>query len=128
MWKPQVDVAYFMQEVKGLDVPSKLTKPTIDQRNLCIALMVEELSELEDAMQQQSYHDSIVEIADGLADLLYVTLYTANVYGIDIEPIFDEVQRSNMTKIGGGKSPSGKQQKGPNYEPPDLAPILQKML
>lgn len=123
MWQSQADVAEFMTRVKGLTLPSRLRVPTKEVESLCVQLMVEELDELEEAMHQTN----IVLVADGIADLLYVTLYTANAYGLDIEPIWQEVQRSNMTK-GGAKSISGKQLKGPYYEPPILEPILEKMI
>lgn len=131
MWQAQADVAEFMTRVKGLTLPKSLDPyPTRSVRNLCINLMTEELDELIDAIHNETdlTEKPIVDIADGIADLIYVVLYTANCYGIDVEPIFNEVQRSNMTKIGGTKRPDGKQEKGPNFDPPHLEPILQKML
>lgn len=68
----------------------------------------------------------IVEMCDALADLLYVTYGTAVEMGVDIEPIFAEVQRSNMTKDGGGQDAGGKILKGPDFSPPDLLPILEE--
>jgi len=132
MWKAQEQVREFMRGVKGLDLSPTLRIPTREERNLCIELMAEELSETEDAMSLNppvgELGAQLVDVADGLADLLYVVLYTCNVYGMDIEPIFDEVQRSNMTKKGGPKSSTGKQLKPTTYSPPDLTPILQQML
>lgn len=117
-WQHQV--ATFMREVKGLDLPSKPIVPAPLIKELCIALIVEEYGELVKAIVA----DDIVEIADGIADLLYVTLYTANAYGLKMEPIFMEVQRSNMSKKGGPKREDGKQLKGASYSPPDLASII----
>lgn len=89
-------------------------------RELRVDLIAEELSELEDA----DYAGDIVGVADALGDLLYVVLGTAVTYGIDLEPIFEEIHRSNMTKVGGRKSATGKLIKPDTYEPPQLEPIL----
>lgn len=69
--------------------------------------------------------DDLVQIADGLADLLYVTFGAALAYGIPIEEVFTEVHRSNMTKplI---KNALGKTIKGEGYEPPDIKSIIEK--
>ena len=100
-----------------------------------VRLMIEELSELIDAMAEEN----LEHVAKELADLLYVTYGTAISYGIDIEPVSAEVHRSNMTKFGNsgayaetcdetGKSirdASGKTLKPACYEPPKLAPLLE---
>lgn len=117
----QAKVRQFMQEVKSLDLPTKPGTPAFLMQSLCMSMMTEELGELAGAMTD----NNMVEIADGLADLLYVVYYTANCYGLDMEPIFSEVHRSNMTKKGGAKRQDGKQLKGPDYSPPDLASILE---
>jgi len=72
--------------------------------------------------------DRLVAVADDLADLMYVVLYTANAWGIDMAPIFLAVHDSNMTKVGGPKSHNGKQLKPPTYVPPNLEPIIQAQL
>lgn len=117
-----------MEQVKGLVLPNKPIIPSDEIRNLCSALMEEEVDETIAAMIQAQIlprsSESLVEVIDGLCDTLYVVLYTCNAYGIDIEPFFDEVQRSNMTKKGGPKAENGKQLKGLDYSPPDLYPIL----
>lgn len=73
-------------------------------------------------------NDDIVGIADALADLVYVVYGTAVEYGINMQPISDEVHRSNMSKLGeDGKAihrVDGKVLKGPNFTPPDLATII----
>jgi predicted HAD superfamily Cof-like phosphohydrolase len=88
------------------------------------ALMVEELQELLEAMATEDP----VEIADGLADLLYVVFGTAVVYGIPMDEVFLEVHRSNMSKLGSDGKPlvgaNGKRLKGPNFRPPDITPLL----
>ena len=86
-------------------------------------LIDEELCELENAMAKED----IVEIADAIGDLLYVVLGTAVSHGIDIDPIFHEIHRSNMTKfIDGHRRSDGKWIKGPSYTPANLLPILQR--
>lgn len=85
-------------------------------------LMEEELKETIDAMEQQD----IVQIADGLADLLYVVFGTAMTYGIPIDAVFAEVHRSNMTKsmLKDSKSIKGKTIKGPDFSPADIQTVL----
>lgn len=117
-WQHQV--ATFMRDVKGLDLPAKPTYPSPLVVKLCKALMTEELGELTTAMD----NDNLVEVADGIADLIYVALYTANAYGLKMEPIFSEVQRSNMTKKGGPIRSDGKQLKPETYSPPDIASLV----
>jgi len=68
--------------------------------------------------------DSIEEIIDSICDLLYVVLAVPVALNIDIQPFFDEVHRSNMTKDG--DMDSGKLTKGPGFVPPNLLPLLKK--
>jgi len=89
---------------------------------LRVSLIQEELNEFARAGAQ----GNIVGVADALADLLYVVYGSAVSFGIDIEEIFREVHRSNMTKDGGGKALNGKVLKGPNWSPPNLWPILKR--
>lgn len=91
-------------------------------RDLRVALIKEELGELEDAGQRQD----LTKIADAIADLLYVVYGTAVSYGIDIEPIFLEVHRSNMSKGDPEivRASNGKILKSRNWTPPDLERIL----
>jgi len=83
-------------------------------------LIIEEVSEFLNAATNQD----MIEMIDALVDILYVTFGTADVMGVDLQPFFEEVQRSNMTKMG--KDASGKIQKGMNYDPPQLSSILEK--
>lgn len=87
---------------------------------LRIRLMYEELGETISAMIKS---DNLADIADGLADLLYVTFGTAVSYGIPIDEIFREVQRSNMSKST-EKDEYGKTIKGPDWSPPNINKIL----
>jgi predicted HAD superfamily Cof-like phosphohydrolase len=83
-------------------------------------LIQEEFDELKQAMA----NDDLAAIAKELADLLYVVYGTAVSYGIDMDPVFREVHRSNMSKIGGYKREDGKWVKPPSYSPAAIAPIL----
>lgn len=91
---------------------------------LWMRLIREESNELRDALAVQD----IVGVADGIADLLYVVLGLACAAGINIAPVFNEVHRSNMTKLGEDGKPilreDGKILKGPNYERPDIEGVL----
>jgi predicted HAD superfamily Cof-like phosphohydrolase len=101
------------------------TKPCIPEARdieLRIALILEEVKELCDAFDS----NNVVEVADGLADIMYVVLGTAVTCGINLEPVFREVHRSNMTKKGGYKAENGKWIKPKTYEPVNLLPILER--
>jgi predicted HAD superfamily Cof-like phosphohydrolase len=100
--------------------------PGEDVHRLRVNLIDEELAELRNAGET---HD-LVEIADALGDLLYVVYGTAVTYGIDLEPVFSEIHRSNMSK---GESDAaarcdGKVLKGPNYSPPRVAEVLEHQI
>lgn len=97
--------------------PTPLDAETIQLRK---NLIDEELGELKDAMDA----GDILGVADGLADLLYVVVGTAVSYGIDMAPIFTEVHRSNMSKVGGEKRLDGKWLKPDSYSPANLWPLL----
>lgn len=82
-------------------------------------LIVGEAAEFLEAADQ----DDFVEMVDALADLLVVTYGAAVEMGVDLEPVFAEVHRSNMSKDG-GKDAGGKILKGPGFSPPDLLSVL----
>jgi predicted HAD superfamily Cof-like phosphohydrolase len=96
--------------------------PAIRSGLLRISLLMEEVAELAAAVAASD----IEAAADALADITYVTLGTAVEFGIDLEPIFDEVHRSNIAKAGGKKSASGKVQKPDGWKPPDIAGVLER--
>ena len=83
-------------------------------------LILEELTELKEALQQKD----LKEVADALTDILYVTYGAGAAFGIDLDKCFEEVHNSNMSKIGKDGKPirneNGKVMKGPNYFKPDL--------
>jgi len=92
------------------------TMPTPQTRLLRASLIVEEAAEFMAAARNSDMEG----MCDALADLLYVTYGTAVVMGVDMGPISDEVQRSNMTKDGGGQDSGGKIMKGPDFQPPQI--------
>ena len=83
-------------------------------------LIQEEYEEFQEAMQSKD----LASMAKELADLLYVVYGTAVSLGIDMEPVFKEVHRSNMSKVGGYKREDGKWVKPPTYSPADIQPII----
>ena len=103
------------------DKPTILDNDGITRR---MNLMIEELQELESAMSA----GDLVEIADGIADLLYVVYGTAVEHGLDMYEINREVHRSNMSKVGGHKRADGKWIKPDNYSPANLQPIIDKQI
>jgi len=99
------------------------TLPAVPDAATCAlreSLIQEEFTELCEALRQQD----IVAVAKELADLLYVVYGTAVSCGIDMAPVFQEVHRSNMSKVGGHKRADGKWIKPPDYSPACLQPIL----
>tara|TARA_B100000131_G_scaffold211593_1_gene203445 strand:- start:811 stop:1182 length:372 start_codon:yes stop_codon:yes gene_type:complete len=87
-------------------------------------LIKEELEELKLAIENKD----LLEVADALTDILYVTYGAGHAFGIDLDACFNEVQNSNMSKLGTDGKPiyneSGKVMKGPNYFKPDLSKFL----
>lgn len=107
-------------ETFGIMVQGTPTVPDEATRRLRIRLIEEEFAELKEALQDEH----LPSIAKELADLLYVVYGTAVSYGIDMEPVFREVHRSNMSKVGGYKRHDGKWVKPHHYSPASVAPIL----
>jgi len=100
------------------------TIPSYSEIQLSKELLEEELGEFFTAV----YEADFVNMADGLGDLLYSVIWLGIIYGLPTEKIFDEVHRSNMTKLGKDgkpvKGPTGRVLKGPNFELPQLEGIL----
>ena len=111
-------------EAFGQEVKKSPELPDAETVNLRIELIAEELEELWDACEKKD----LVEIADALTDILYVTYGAGHAFGIDLDKCFTEVQRSNMSKLGEDGKPiyrdDGKVMKGPNYSEPDLKSVL----
>ena len=93
-------------------------------RELRIRLIQEEFDELKEALAS----DDLSSIAKEVADLLYVVYGTAVSYGIDMPPVFREVHRSNMSKVGGYKREDGKWVKPAAYSPACIEPILAEQM
>ena len=104
----------------GQEVKEKADFPSNKITTLRYDLISEELAELKEAIDKKD----IKEVADALTDILYVTYGAGHAFGIDLDKCFDEVQRSNMSKLGVDGKPiyneKGKVMKGPNYFEPDL--------
>ena len=104
----------------GQEVKEKAEFPSNKITTLRYDLISEELAELKEAIDKKD----IKEVADALTDILYVTYGAGHAFGIDLDKCFDEVQRSNMSKLGVDGKPiyneKGKVMKGPNYFEPDL--------
>ena len=116
-------VGIFMKTF-GQEVKNKPSFSTDKINKLRLDLIKEELSELTDAMNNKD----LLEVADALTDILYVTYGAGHAFGIDLDKCFDEVQNSNMSKLGDDGKPiyneAGKVMKGPNYFKPDLSKFL----
>ena len=104
----------------GQEVKSKPSFSSDKINKLRIDLIKEELDELQEAMK----NNDLLEVADALTDILYVTYGAGHAFGIDLDKCFEEVQNSNMSKLDENGKPiyneSGKVMKGPNYFKPDL--------
>jgi predicted HAD superfamily Cof-like phosphohydrolase len=87
---------------------------------LRVRLIEEEAEEFREAVA----HGDLVEMVDALCDLLYVTYGAAVSLGVDLDPFFAEVHKSNMAKRGAGKRADGKQLKPDGWEPPRIADLL----
>ena len=104
----------------GQEVKDKPAFSTDKINKLRIDLIKEELEELTEAMK----NNDLLEVADALTDILYVTYGAGHAFGIDLDKCFEEVQNSNMSKLDENGKPiyneSGKVMKGPKYFKPDL--------
>jgi predicted HAD superfamily Cof-like phosphohydrolase len=116
-------VKKFMQTF-GQEVKDKAEFPNEKITKLRYDLILEELNELKIAMEQKN----LKEIADALTDILYVTYGAGHAFGIDLDNCFNEVQKSNMSKLDNNGRPifneNGKVMKGPNYFKPNLTRFI----
>ena len=111
-------------ETFGQEVKTKPSFSTDKINSLRYNLIKEELDELKAAIDTKD----IKEVADALTDILYVTYGAGHAFGIDLDKCFEEVQNSNMSKLGSDGKPiyndKGKVMKGPNYFKPDLTKFV----
>ncbi len=116
-------VGVFMKTF-GQEVKNKPSFSSDKINKLRIDLIKEELEELTTAIKNKD----LLEVADALTDILYVTYGAGHAFGIDLDKCFDEVQNSNMSKLSEEGKPiyneSGKVMKGPNYFKPDLSKFV----
>ena len=117
------NVKKFMQTF-GQEVKTKASFPNDKIINLRLELIREELSELKEAIEKKD----IKEVADALTDILYVTYGAGHAFGINLDKCFEEVQNSNMSKLGSDGKPIfneyGKVMKGPDYFKPNLSKFV----
>ena len=108
----------------GQEVKTKPSFSTDKINKLRLDLIKEELAELTEAMNNKD----LLEVADALTDILYVTYGAGHAFGIDLDKCFEEVQNSNMSKLDENGKPiyneRGKVMKGPNYFKPDLSKFV----
>ena len=107
-------------ETFGQEIKEKASFPNDKITSLRYELIKEELDEFKEAIDKKD----IKEVADALTDILYVTYGAGHAFGIDLDKCFEEVQNSNMSKLGTNGKPiyneKGKVMKGPNYFKPNL--------
>ena len=111
-------------ETFGQEVKSRPSFSSKKINKLRYNLIKEELDEFKQAID----NNDLLEVADALTDILYVTYGAGHAFGIDLDACFDEVQNSNMSKLGSDGKPiyndQGKVMKGPNYFKPDLSKYI----
>ncbi len=111
-------------ETFGQEIKEKAGFPNDKITSLRYDLINEEINELKEAMDKKD----LKEVADALTDILYVTYGAGHAFGVNLDKCFDEVQNSNMSKLGNDGKPiyndKGKVMKGPNYFKPDLSKFL----
>ena len=111
-------------ETFGQEIKEKASFPNDKITSLRYELIKEELDEFKEAIDKKD----IKEVADALTDILYVTYGAGHAFGIDLDKCFEEVQNSNMSKLGKDGKPiyneKGKVMKGPNYFKPNLSKFV----
>ena len=116
-------VGHFMKTF-GQEVKAKPGLSTEKINKLRVSLINEELEEFKEAIK----NNDLKEVADALTDILYVAYGAGHAFGINLDKCFDEVQQSNMSKLGDDGKPiyndKGKVMKGPNYFKPDLTKFV----
>ena len=118
-------VGLFMKTF-GQDVKTSASLSSKKITDLRLSLIEEEFIELKEAIENKN----LTEVADALTDILYVTYGAGHAFGINLDECFDEVQKSNMSKLGVDGKPvfndKGKVMKGPNYFKPNFSKLIGK--
>ena len=118
-------VGLFMKTF-GQDVKTSASFSSKKITDLRLSLIEEELVELKEAIENKN----LTEVADALTDILYVTYGAGHAFGINLDECFDEVQKSNMSKLDVDGKPifneKGKVMKGPNYFKPNFSKLIGK--
>lgn len=107
----------------GLNIGTTPEFPNKDERNLRLSLLLEEVKEYVESEEENDF----VNLAKEMSDIIYIVCGTAVSYGIPLDKVFDEVHKSNLSKLVDGKAirrEDGKVLKGPNYVPPDIKKVL----
>lgn len=124
MQKSNFEKVKDFMDVFGQEVKTKAEFPDINTSALRLKLINEEYKELVESMEQQD----LIGVADALTDLLYVVYGAGLAFGINLDECFDEVHRSNMSKLDSNGNPiyreDGKVMKGPNFFEPNLEKII----
>jgi len=121
-------VRQFMELMDQNPIPSSPVVRNMETRMLRWRLITEEYRELYDEMWLDGLtEDNLANFAKEMADLIYVVVGTAVAFGIDMDAIFDEVHRSNMSKYPVTYREDGKILKGPNYLPADIKAVLKRL-
>ena len=138
----QADVEAFMRAI-GLPLPKTPQSTDPATLQLRIDLITEEFDETVFALTELQKLDQdhepgrtskaaelalLAEIADGIADLVYVAIGTASTLGIDMEPVWEEVQLSNMAKVNGPVRPDGKRLKPEGWQPPQIERVIREQV
>ena len=129
MIKNELDAVQAFHEAFKININHEPTINVSDQiKELRFNLMKEENEEYQEAVR----NNDLIEVADALGDMLYILCGTILTHGMQhkIIKVFEEIQRSNMSKLGADGNPiyreDGKVMKGPNYFKPDIKAILNK--
>ncbi len=127
-----IDDVKAFHEAMGVPVLTKPEVPEEERIQLRLRLIKEEFEELCEAcacedpdFDYPQYEDvKLPDVADAIADLIYVAIGTAHEFGIPLEAVWAEVQRSNMAKVGGATREDGKIMKPEGWKPPDIEGVL----
>lgn len=123
-WQTSQQMVYEFCEVMDRPIPEGPSLPSAELRGLCSTLMNEEMDEYCRAEE----NDDLVNIAEELADIVYIAYHNAHLYGIPLDKVIAEKHRSNMSKLDDDGNPikrkDGKVLKGPNFKPADVKKVL----